>query len=529
MQDETSSKEAESMPSSHLESIFQEIEQQKDAETKLQLTLSFMEKALSSEKTPDFKVFWEMRKKCLELFKEHLPSPLRTQYWRKFSELSKEVRRLKDLLDEQSEFAAEQIEIAIKAIESDLEQMPQKIQSAEDTHLPQESRTLARRYEFYNGLQKELNLLNFLASQITALRKELIKTEMRIRKKNQFFDRLSKIGDAVFPRRKELIKGISDAIEEDVESFIQANFSQSEPKQPLFAIREEIKALQSAAKLFTLNTQSFGSTRLKLSACWDQIKEKDKERKQIFEKKRELFKQNAEELKGQIQEAIEKFDAGTDSLSFAQEELDRLANAMQTKELGREEVKEVRSVLQAFREKVQAKRTIEEEERKKQEELREQKVREIVHAFEQKLNELASSGSELSMDHIIAERGALITEIQASDLSRSLKNGLEKLLKPIDNLIVEKKEQMLLNLPADLLQALEQLRELKKQKNQQRNEIESQMKALRKSAGSSGLDFQKAMEYNERLGEEKEKLEKVCGQIKGLEEKIGELEQKAYP
>src|ERR1700686_3980879 len=66
-------------------------------EEKLRIALLFMEKSLSREGSPDFKGFWEARKFCLALFREPMSPPERADLWNRFSEFSKEARRLKEL------------------------------------------------------------------------------------------------------------------------------------------------------------------------------------------------------------------------------------------------------------------------------------------------------------------------------------------------------------------------------------------------------------------------------------------------
>ena len=112
-------------------------------------------------------------------------------------------------------------------------------------------------------------LLNTLASRVNAMRKEVVKTEMRIRIKNKLLDCLSLCGDQIFPKRKDLIKEISQTFMSDIDHFIASHFEDEEfQRVPLYALREEIKQLQSIAKVLTLNTHAFTETRLKLSGCW---------------------------------------------------------------------------------------------------------------------------------------------------------------------------------------------------------------------------------------------------------------------
>src|SRR5207245_6166141 len=124
---------------------------------------------------------------------------------------------------------------------------------------------LQRHYDRYNTLQRELQLLNSYASRTSALRKELMKTEMRIRQKNAFFSRLSQIGDTIFPRRKELIQEVSKLFIDDVEQFIQRTFAGELHTSELIRVSEEIKLLQSFAKVRTLTDEACPQTRSRMS------------------------------------------------------------------------------------------------------------------------------------------------------------------------------------------------------------------------------------------------------------------------
>src|SRR5207249_5477090 len=88
--------------------------------------------------------------------------------------------------------------------------------------------TIDAHYEIYDRLQRSLELFNVCATRINGLRKELVKTEMRIRDKNKFFHRLSKLGDLVFPQRKALINEVSARFIEDVEKFITNSFNREQ-------------------------------------------------------------------------------------------------------------------------------------------------------------------------------------------------------------------------------------------------------------------------------------------------------------
>ena len=108
-------KEQKDEHQSQFDALMQQFHNENNLDEKLLLAVNFMEASLSQGGTPHFRHFWEARRLCLPLFKENISSSLRSQLWSKYSELSKEARRLKDLLDEQSAFAVEQIEKAVVA------------------------------------------------------------------------------------------------------------------------------------------------------------------------------------------------------------------------------------------------------------------------------------------------------------------------------------------------------------------------------------------------------------------------------
>ncbi|MCE2983503.1 MAG: hypothetical protein LW832_08050, partial [Parachlamydia sp.] len=310
-------------------------QEQTNSDQKLQLAIDFMEQSLAQGSTPHFRSFWEARRLALSLFKEAISPPVRAQAWNKYSDLSKEARRLKELLDEQSAFAVEQIEIAIKALENDITQFEEQ---AEKTSLPADipfPHALKKSLVEYQDLQKKLNVLNVQASRINGLRKELIKTDMRVRQKNKFFQRLSTAGDAVFPQRKELIKQISQLFIEDVNQFVLDYFEESSSQESLYILREEIKALQGLAKVLTLNTQAFTQTRARLSECWDKLKHLEKERKKEWAHKKVIYKENTDQIQNLIVESKKFVESEEYSFEEANKRLHEISSMMREIEIGR--------------------------------------------------------------------------------------------------------------------------------------------------------------------------------------------------
>lgn len=526
---ETNKKKKEHKDKHQIEfdSFLNAFQNESNLDEKLQSAIQFMENSLAQGGTPHFRNFWEARRLCLPLFKENISSNLRTQLWNKYSELSKEARRLKDILDEQSAFAVEQIEIAVKALEEDIRTFDSQLERngfAEGFLFPQ---VLESKRESYESLQKQLNVLNVQASRINALRKELLKTEMRVRQKNKFFQRLSTAGDHVFPRRKELIKQVSSQFADDVNSFVKGHFQEYLNHDPsLYALREEIKALQGLAKVLTLNTNAFTQTRMRLSECWDEIKVKEKERKKERAQLKVAFKQNAGEVYEKIKALKEEIESGALSIADSTKKIEEISSFMRAVELGREEVKDLKDHLQELRKQVHEKIKAEEEVKHQQENERNRQKRERYKALKEGVLNLIRQQEALDADRLMADRDNLANQIQESVLTKSEKLELERLLKPLKDVITDKKEKALLDLSDNDRETLQQLQDILKQRKTRRQEVKNQLEALRKASGSSSLDFEKAMSYNAQINEEKERLDKIGSGIKEIEDKIAELQSK---
>lgn len=511
----------------HYIAFVADLEKQPDADAKIQSVVAFMENSLSQHGSPHFKSFWDARNLCLELFKENINSTLRAEMWTKYTELSKEARRLKEILDEQSAFAAEQIDIAIQALVQDIQTNQEKIDSDATASWLVPCFALERKAKFYEQSQGELNLLNAQASRINALRKELIRTEMRVRQKNKFFQQLSAAGDMVFPRRKELIKEISQHFMTDVETFINNNLNAHEYQGSLFALREEIKTLQGIAKSLTLNTHAFTQTRLCLSKSWDQIKNAEKERKKERSQQKEIYKQNAQIVQSKIEEFRSSFAGGELTTNAAHEKIDEIFNFMKSTDLGRDEIKQLRDELSIARKPLLDKIKAEEDARAAADQERERQKKERIQNLKDRVDHLLQTADEMEIESLISTRDDLFEEIAHEQMTKLQRQELERALKPIKEVITDKKEKALLNLSEDDREALNQLKELLKQRKERRQNVKIQIEAYRKASGNSGFDFEKAMAFNAQLAEEKERFEKLNEGIREIEQKVAELENKA--
>lgn len=487
-------------------------------EEKLQEVISYMRACISTEKNPYFKGFWEGCKAALHLFKENIAPQVRVLFWRQYRDLCQEFRKLKQVLDEQSEFAVEQIHLAIDSLNKELESFDSLVQKQPKMDLSPLPKSLERNIDLYVTMQEELDLLNAFASRINSLRKELIKTEMRIRIKNKFFKELSELGDKIFPRRKELIKTLSQTFTEDVADFVRLYFEEKREKAPLFFLREEIKSLQNIAKYLTLNTHAFNETRTKLSACWDIIRSFEKEKKKEFQEKKSLYKQNIDLALAKIEEEKSTFTPAN-----VHEKIDLLFDFLQPLDLGRDERKYLKDAIYQAAGPILDEIKKQEEERIQKEAEAQKMRRERVLQFQEKLKALLGNVEVLSIEEAEAEKERLSSQLHTLPCTKMEKVQLEKLVKPIRDLINEKKEKVVLQLSQDDLSALDQLKGILQQRKERRKEIKALLEELRKTSGGSTLNFEKALQIKERIAEEKGRLEKIGEGIFEIEEQIKKL------
>lgn len=485
--------------------------------------LEFMRGSISQEGSPRFREFWEARRLVLPFFKENLNPAIRSKLWAEYVELTVEARRLKEILEEQSSFAMEQIDLAIRAMEEEVGNLQALLAQGGEIAFPDVSQTMKQKLPVYNQIQRELNLLNTLASRLNGLRKEVMKTDMRIRFKTKFFKRLSDLGDSIFPKRKELIDSISAQFEKDVGQFIDAHFKGEEiVGAPYYALREEIKALQGMAKVLTLSSPAFTRTRLKLSECWDKVKVLEKEhKKEVFERK-----QVSSEQRQPIQAKIDALKARAAEMKLTEldQEIGLISEEMRNAPLQRDDVRALRDEIALLRapliqaQEAKARELVEAEKEK----LRLKKER--VAAVKERISRTTKEGERLDLESLMQAYQEIQKELEECEISKIERQQIDRMLRHLKDLVADKKEHSLLNLSEDEKKTLENLRMVLQQKKERRQEIKEQLEAHRKTLGSSNLDFEKAMQYRELVDQDRERLEKANLGIEEIEQKIAELE-----
>jgi hypothetical protein len=508
--------------------LIKKLEDVVSIEDKIQLYLDFM-KASLSDKTPRFKDYWDAKHACLPLFKKSNAPHIRSQLWNSYIELSTEAKHLKTFLDEQSEFAIEQIDLAIQAVESDLDKMQELLLQTPEIYVPSESLYIQAKKDWYVTVQRELHLLNTLATRVTSFRKEVIKTEMRIRFKNKLFERLSKAGDRIFPRRKELIQQISAEFLKDVMHFSEVAFTQDNlDKQAGFApydeIRNEIKRLQYFAKELTLDTQTFTKTRIELSRLWEVLKEKDKERKKEFAQQREINQKNVTLVLDKIKLLAERCQAETFTPEEASKQASEILNFMKTIDLAREEVRYLKDELSKARAPIFERLAKVQEAREKEIEEGQRQKREKIEQYKERIKQVIDQVPETTVEELNLSKERLQSELQLLTVTHAEKDLLEHELKTLRDLINDKKEKAMLALTPEQRQSLDHLYQLIEEWKVQKNGIREQLEIYRRALAGSGFDFEKAMRYRELIDSEKTRLDKVNAAIVELEAQVNQLE-----
>jgi hypothetical protein len=263
-----------------------------------------------------------------------------------------------------------------------------------------------------------------------------------------------------------------------------------------------------------------------LSECWDHIKVEEKERKKERAQQRVVFKQNAEEIEKLIQVLREAIEKNEETPVEAQKKIENIVAQMRKVELGRDELKVLRDALNDVRKLIHEKIKTEEDTRQQQENERNRQKKEKYKALKDQAEQLLQGYEAQEADELISNRDALLEQVHDSSLTKNEKQELERVLKPLRDIITEKKEKAMMNLSEDDRQSLHQLQNILKQRKERRQEIKNQLEVLRKAAGSSSLDFEKAMTYKTQINEEKERLEKANHAIQEIERKIAEVQIK---
>ncbi|ACZ32801.1 conserved hypothetical protein [Chlamydia pneumoniae LPCoLN] len=507
-----------------------EIQELPSPEKKVAFILNKMREALTgSSQGSDLRLFWDLRKQCLPLFNEIEDTAKRADHWRCYIELTKEGRHLKGLQDEEGSFVVGQIDLAITCLEKDIlkfqEGTEDKIfKDREDNFL--ESQALDKHQAFYKQHHTSLLWLSSFSSKIIDLRKELMNVGMRMRLKSKFFQRLSNLGNQVFPKRKELIEKVSQTFAEDVDAFVAKYFIGSDKetlKKTVFFLRKEIKNLQHAAKRLFVSSHVFAETRLKLSKCWDQLKGMEKEIRQEQGRLRVVSAENSKEVRQMLAEVSSLLIEGND-LSKVRKNLEGISKKIRALDLTHDDVislkKEMQQLFDQLREKQDAAEHSYQEQLAKDKQVKKEAARSLA----ERITTFSKTCSEGNITSESREEWQTLKELlgKMSFLPPPEKISLDNQLNLALQTIVNFFEEQLLSSP-DSREKLVNMRQVLKQRRERRQELKDKLEQDKKLLGSSGLDFDRAMQYSALVEEDKRALEELDASILELKQQIQQL------
>lgn len=482
---------------------------QASPEDRIQMAISFMKETLSQKQAPLFKKFWDLRKMALQIFREDMDPIHRTKLWGEFVALSNEARALKAIFDEKSSFAAEQIALAIESLEKDLASYDALLKNRERIHLDLFEELETHR-EFYEEKQTELQLIQTFFSRGSSLRKELIHTTMRMKQKNTLFKRLTIASQTISEKRETGTKEVSERFREDVDQFVDKYFSK-EHRTPFYALKEKIKLLQLIAKKLFLTSSAFSDIRLKLSSCWDEVKEKERQYKEKVQAK----KQQSQEKKGAFlaKIALIKEQKGSLSSNELTKELRNVRQEMKDAKLRREDVEELEELLQNLRGEtpiVQPSGAF--------------ASVSFIKSFDQKIASLSEEKESIPFEDAYDRFEQIERQIDKAPASYKEKSRLQKSLIPLRQWIDATLENTIEKASKEESLTFSDRREILLLAKKIRMKIKKNLEEERKKKGRSGLDFAMAMAHQERLENEKKRVERIDVSIETLEERLEQIE-----
>ena len=475
------------------------------SEGKLECTLQFMQKSLEKGGGLHFKEFWDARKLCIAFFKESMQPTRRVQLWAMYSELCREARRLKELFDEQSAYFTEQMEMAIQGLKEDVDKLSVPEGVLEDEILQTELNATSALHDHqseYREIQNKLKALNAFAQRTTALRKELIHADIKLRNKNRLFQQLSSLGDIIFPKRKELIQKISTLYLSDIERFIQSVFVGELTTVELFQIRDQIKQLQHIAKLLTLSTEVFNKTRLELSECWDSIKSVVKERKKTQTELRQEKRQQKEEVIQQLDELKKNYEEKSVDVIGIERAIRQLYSHIRSLSLIPPDVKYLKGLVKELEDRIRSDQEEASAARKDRVKEKEDEKNKKLQDWKLRVERGATHPEELDPSHM----QTLEKELASFSLSRKEHYECEHLLFKVKNAIAAHARK---KISSSLDLASPSLIEEKELLLHQKEELKIRLDSLRKEQGASGSNFAYALQLDEMIREERERLKEI--------------------
>lgn len=528
--DELSSSEisAEAVQSCEsMEAFEQVVAERSSIEEKILFALEQMGALLKgADQNSDLKLFWNVRKFCLPLFQQLEDPVQRANLWGRYTELTREGRHIKTLQDEEGAFLVGQIELAISCLESGVQgffSKTEKEEISEEDRAALEIPSLSAHKDFYLSTHADLRWLGSFSSQIINLRKELMNISMRMRLKSQFFQKLSVLGNKVFPRRKELTEKVSELFAQDVEAFVERYFSRASReslKKSVFFLRKEIKRLQQAAKYLSISSGVFSSTRLGLSQCWDQLKGLEKEIRQEQSRLAATSAENMKEVQGRLDQ-VEVLLQENEEVHKIRKEIEAISKHIRGISLVHDDVVLLKGRIQTLLGEVREREAVIEKEMKELQAKAERARAEAIQALENEVQSFCDQCNEGDLPEGAKERCQELKEAvqKMAYLPYAKKVALDNQINAAQRSILARLEEQMLACP-DAKEKVLNMRQVLEQRMLRRKELKAKFECDKKLLGGSGLDFDRALQYSAMVEEDRKALEELDAAIIELKRQI---------
>lgn len=489
---------------------------------RVRLCIAVMRQSLSKPNYPAFFPFWEAKKCALESFKEIFTPVVRSALWGEYIELTKEARNLNDILQEQNIFSIEQLTLATQSLEKDLEEETDKISLMARIIFPKDGYTLKEREKIYNHNQLQLNFIHAIASRIQIIRRELIAIPIAIKYKGKLLQQLSRLGDRVFPRKKQMIQEMSTLFYEDVQRFTNTYFqisdnTRKEKLPPLYLLKEEIKAFQKMAKVFSISSEYFFSTRKLLSECFERIKQKEKQRRLSYQEQKQKSQLEFESIYQEIQDFGKWIATESFSEKIYLEKLKELYGNINKVSFVHEQLRILRGELEKQKQLAEDKhlQNIQTDSSLSQ--------RQKTSDFFDQYNTALEKSGELSLQELLDLQRNI--DKQSVNIVFDIEREIEYQALQIDLqvIILEKQGEISWKI-TDSIKKRQSLTDHLHEIFTCKEGIKLQLEQLRRLNSSSGLNFQQALLCRDCIQNARDHLEKINASIEKLEEYLLELQ-----
>jgi hypothetical protein len=248
------------------------------------------------------------------------------------------------------------------------------------------------------------------------------------------------------------------------------------------------------------------------------------ERKKAAGEQRVLFKQHKDAFLEEIAALKKGFHDGTVAAKAVDEKIDDISARMRKTQLGKIEIRVLRDEIRALRDEAYEKvRSTQDQEKnvvRERQVKNKSKLEEIKKALEGLVAKLESETAE----ELMKEVAALVRQLAQLAIPEAEKLHVEKEIHQFRDRVQQKRAQSILSLSQDDQMKLTALQGMLQEEQLARQALKARLEAHRKTKGSSSLDFGAALQYNDTIQEEKERLDMIDNTIQDLERQIAELE-----